>query len=145
MMVRVESWVLDAMQQARVARLATVGAGGAVGLVPICFVVVDGWVGSAVDHKPKRSDRLRRLADIEATGAATVLVDHYEEDWSRLWWVRLRGEARVLEEGPERDRALLLLAAKYDQYRAQPPTGPVIAVEVEEWRAWSAAPGEGDL
>jgi PPOX class probable F420-dependent enzyme len=129
----------------RVARLATTDAAGETHLVPICFVLEGDVLYSAVDEKPKRSKRLKRLANIRAHPGVTVLVDHYEEDWSRLWWVRLRGEARVLEEGPERDRALLLLAAKYDQYRAQPPTGPVIAVEVEEWRAWSAAPGEGDL
>lgn len=81
----VESWVLDAVNQARVARLGTVTVGGAVRLVPVGFVVVDGSVGGAVDHKPKRSAQLRRLDDIESVGSATVLVDHYEEDSSRLW------------------------------------------------------------
>ncbi|MGH3007762.1 MAG: TIGR03668 family PPOX class F420-dependent oxidoreductase [Gaiellaceae bacterium] len=127
----------------RVGRLATTEAGGAPHLVPICYALEGDVLYSAVDEKPKRSKRLKRLANIRAHPGVTVLVDHYEEDWSRLWWVRLRGEARVLEEGPERDRALLLLAAKYDQYREQPPTGPVIAVKVEEWRAWSATPEEG--
>ena len=140
MMGRVESWVLDAMQQARVARLATVGAGGAVGLVPICFVVVDGWVGSAVDHKPKRSDRLRRLADIEATGAATVLVDHYEEDWSRLWWVRVRGRAVVHGERDDEALAVLeALMAKYVQYREHPPEGAVYRIALDEVRSWRSA------
>jgi PPOX class probable F420-dependent enzyme len=139
MMGRVESWVLDAMQQARVARLATMGAGGGVGLVPICFAVVDGWVGSAVDHKPKRSNRLRRLADIEATGAATVLVDHYEDDWSRLWWVRVRGRAVVHHERD--DDALVVLealTAKYVQYREHPPAGPVYRIALDEVRSWRA-------
>jgi PPOX class probable F420-dependent enzyme len=139
MMGRMESWVLDAMQQARVARLATVGAGGAVGLVPICFVVVNGWVGSAVDHKPKRTDRLRRLADIETTGAATVLVDHYEEDWSRLWWVRIRGRAVVHRDRDEEARAVLdALSAKYVHYRERPPTGPVYRIALDEVRSWRA-------
>jgi hypothetical protein len=65
-----------------------------------------------------------------------VLIDHYEEDWSRLWWVRLRGTAQVVEGG----RGLELLAAKYEQYRAAPPAGPVIEVRVEERREWSARP-----
>jgi PPOX class probable F420-dependent enzyme len=124
----------------RVARLATTEAGREPHLIPICFALEGDVLYSAVDEKPKRSKRLRRLANIRAHPGVTVLLDHYEEDWSRLWWVRLRGEARVLEEGAERDRALLLLSAKYDQYRAQPPTGPVIALDVTEWRGWSAAP-----
>ena len=125
--------------KARVARLATTEAGAAPHLVPICYALDGDVVYSAVDEKPKRSKRLKRLANIRAHPGATVLVDHYEEDWSRLWWARLRGEARVLEEGPERERALALLTDKYAQYRAQPPTGPVIALDVAEWRSWSAA------
>ena len=68
-----------------------------------------------------------------------MLVDHYEEDWRRLWWVRLRGRARLAGKGGERARGLTLLAAKYPQYRDQPPPGPVMVVEVTEARAWSAA------
>lgn len=122
----------------RVARLATTDPDGRPNLVPICFVSEGDLLYSAVDEKPKRTKRLRRLENIRARPAVTVLVDHYEEDWSRLWWARLRGEARVLEEGPEHDRALALLEGKYEQYRHQPPTGPVIAVRVQEWRGWSA-------
>jgi PPOX class probable F420-dependent enzyme len=68
----------------------------------------------------------------------TVLVDHYEDDWSRLWWVRLRGRARVLDEGDEAEEALRLLAEKYEPYRREPPGPPVLAVDVAEWRGWSA-------
>ena len=125
---------------ARVARLGTTEAGGRPHLVPICYVLDGDVLYTAVDEKPKRSKRLKRLANIRAHAGVTVLVDHYEEDWSRLWWIRLRGNGRVIEEGPERERALSLLAEKYAQYRAQPPSGPVIAVEVLEWRAWAAAP-----
>jgi PPOX class probable F420-dependent enzyme len=126
------------VRTARVGRLATMDADGRANLVPICFVLEDDRVFSAVDEKPKRTKRLRRLDNIRARPAVTVLVDHYEDDWSRLWWVRLRGEARVIETGPERERALELLGGKYDQYRDQPPTGPVIAIHVQEWRGWSA-------
>ena len=135
------------VEAARDARLATTDPDGRSNLVPICFVVEGDVLYTAVDEKPKRTKRLRRLANIRARPAVTVLVDHYEEDWSRLWWVRLRGEARVVEGGPERTRALSLLEGKYEQYRRERPTGAVIAVRVQEWRGWSAAAGsdEGGL
>jgi PPOX class probable F420-dependent enzyme len=102
---------------------------------------------SAVDEKPKRTKRLRRLDNIRARPAVTILVDHYEEDWSRLWWVRLRGEGQVLETGPQREHALARLAEKYEQYQRELPTGAVIVMRVHEWRYWSATavPHEGRL
>lgn len=121
---------------ARVARLATVGPDGEPHLVPICFVLDGDVLYSAVDQKPKRSRDLQRLRNLRARPSATVLVDHYQEDWSGLWWVRLRGRARVLGDGEEADRALAALAAKYPQYRRDPPAGPVIALDLDEWRAW---------
>ena len=124
------------VRDARVGRLATVGAEGGPHLVPICFALDGDTLYSAVDEKPKRSRRLRRLENIRAHAEVSVLVDHYEEDWTRLWWVRMDGTARVLDEGPERARALALLGAKYEQYRAEPPTGAVIAVHVERWSGW---------
>ena len=124
---------------ARVGRLATVTAEGRPHLVPICFVLEGEMLYSAVDEKPKGSKRLQRLANIRMNREVCVLVDHYAEDWTRLWWVRLDGTAQVLEDGPEREHGLSLLAAKYEQYRAKPPTGPVIAVRIERWRGWSSA------
>lgn len=123
---------------ARVARLATVDASGEPHLVPICFVLVDDVVCSAVDHKPKRGARLRRIANLEATGRASVLVDVYHEDWSDLWWVRLDGAGRVVSSADERERALDALASKYQQYALLPPEGPVLAVDIERWRGWRA-------
>jgi PPOX class probable F420-dependent enzyme len=120
----------------RVARLATVDRSGRPHAVPVCFVVAGDTLYSAVDSKPKRSLRLKRLANVRANPAVEVLVDHYEDDWSRLWWVRLRGNGRILERGEERERALRLLHAKYPQYEAAPPSGPVLAVEIREWRVW---------
>jgi PPOX class probable F420-dependent enzyme len=132
----VDSWVADALDHARVARLGTVNPDGEVLLVPICFVVVDGWIVSAVDHKPKRHARLRRLDDIEATGTATVLVDHYDDDWSQLWWVRVRGHAEVARGGDT--TATVALSAKYPQYRERPPAGAVYRVRMDEVRSWRA-------
>ncbi len=125
---------------ARVARMATVDSAGRPHLVPIAFVLAGDTLYSAVDEKPKVTKRLRRLANIRANPTVTVLVDHYEDEWNRLWWVRIRGTARILEEGDERRGALALLAEKYPQYRDAPPTGPVIAVSAEDWLGWSAAP-----
>jgi PPOX class probable F420-dependent enzyme len=135
-----EPWFADALRLARVARLATVGTDATVRLVPICFAIVDRWVVSAVDHKPKRTTRLRRLDDIEAASTATVLVDHYDEDWTRLWWVRIRGRASVHREADDESAAALVaLTTKYPQYHERPPTGPVYRIAMDEVRSWRAA------
>jgi PPOX class probable F420-dependent enzyme len=123
---------------ARVARLATTDPDGRPHLVPIVFAIDGDTLYSAVDRKPKRSRTLRRIENARARPNVTILVDHYEADWGRLWWIRLRGRARVLDEGEEREHALALLGAKYEQYRAEPPDGPVLAVDVDEVREWSS-------
>src|SRR5918996_2574172 len=106
-----------ALASARVARLATTDPDGRAHLVPIVFALDGDTLYTAVDAKPKRSRRLRRIENARERPDVTVLVDHYDEDWRELWWVRLRGPARVLESGEEAERALDLLAAKYEQYR----------------------------
>jgi PPOX class probable F420-dependent enzyme len=150
---------------ARVARLASADAAGRPHLVPIVFVVVTaGWkagdaaaarpavtvgevvgeagqdtdtIYSAVDAKPKRTAALRRLANVRANPAAALLVDHYEEDWGRLWWVRAEGRGRVLAaDAAEARRAIALLRERYPQQRA---AGEVLAVDVARWSGWSAA------
>jgi PPOX class probable F420-dependent enzyme len=123
---------------ARVGRLATLAPGGRLHLVPICFALDGDVLYSAVDEKPKRSRRLQRMENVRAHPEVAVLVDHYEEDWSRLWWVRLRGRARVVEDGPELEPAFRLLAEKYEQHQERPPPGPVLAIVIDEWRGWSA-------
>jgi PPOX class probable F420-dependent enzyme len=135
--------VRQRVESARVARLATVDSEGRPHVVPICFALSGDIVYSAVDRKPKRSPQLQRLENIRANPSVAVLIDRYEEDWSRLWWVRLRGRGRVLEGGDERERALELLAEKYPQYRTEPPVNAVIAIDVSDWRAWYAQTAEG--
>ena len=93
-------------------------------------------VFSAVDAKPKSTLALRRLDNLRAHPAASLLVDHYSDDWSELWWARLDGDGHVVTGGGERDRAIALLAGKYEQYVATPPPGPVIALDVTAWRSW---------
>lgn len=133
-----EAQMRQLVTTARVGRLATLAPGGRLHLVPICFALDGDVLYSAVDEKPKASRRLQRIENVRAHADVAVLVDHYEEDWLRLWWVRLRGRARVLERGREFELALRLLAEKYDQYRQRPPPGPVLAIEIDEWRGWSA-------
>lgn len=128
---------------ARVARLGTVRATGAPHLVPFCFALAGDVLWSAVDAKPKQTPELLRLANAAAEPRVCVLVDHYDEDWSRLWWVRLDGRARRLDAAADADEvaaALAALAGKYPQYRASPPAGPVLRIEVERWRGWAASP-----
>lgn len=123
--------------EARVARLATASADGRPHAVPLCFVLEGDAIYWAVDEKPKRTRELRRLRNIAENCRVSVLVDRYEEDWSRLWWVRADGDARLLG-GEDEERALGLLAAKYPQYRRTLPGGPAVVVDVDAWRWWSA-------
>jgi PPOX class probable F420-dependent enzyme len=125
---------------ARVARLATADAAGRPHLVPITYAVEGDTVYSAVDDaKPKATRRLKRLANIEANPNVAILTDHYDDDWRQLWWVRADGRARLLEPAAtEAANARELLAARYPQYRAAPPPGVVIAVDVARWSGWSA-------
>jgi PPOX class probable F420-dependent enzyme len=126
---------------ARVARLATVGTDGRPHLVPITFALDGDTLYTAVDHKPKRTTRLRRLENVAANPRVSVLADHYDErDWSALWWVRADGEARVIApDDPRQTRVAALLQARYEQYRRRPPAGPAIAVSVSRWSGWRAA------
>jgi len=125
------------------AHLATADAAGRPHLVPITFALVGEVIYSAVDDaKPKRTTALRRLANIAENPAVSMLVDHYDEDWSTLWWVRADGRARILDgEQAEAQAALSALAERYAAYRARTPPGPVIAVDVERWVSWSASGG----
>jgi len=92
----------------------------------------------AVDEvKPKRGRDLRRVRDLLASPRVAVLVDHYADDWSTLWWVELQGTASVLE-GLQAGAALDALSARYPAYRQARPPGPVVAVQPDRWAWWSA-------
>lgn len=122
--------------EARVARLATITPGGRPHLVPIVFALSGDTVYSAVDAKTKRSPRLARLANVAAHPEASVLADHYDEDWSALWWARGDGHARVLE--PDEPEALDAIVRLGERYPQQQVTGAVLALEVERWTGWAA-------
>jgi PPOX class probable F420-dependent enzyme len=119
---------------ARVGRLATVGVDLRPHIVPVTYAVHADEVFVAVDQKPKSTTELKRLRNIAAHEQVAVLVDEYDEDWTHLWWVRVDGVARVV---PEHAAAVELLMAKYPQYEADPPQGPVIAIQVHGWSGWS--------
>ncbi|AVH54967.1 MULTISPECIES: TIGR03668 family PPOX class F420-dependent oxidoreductase [Streptomyces] len=132
---------------ARSARLATVDAELRPHLVPVVFAAHGGEIVTAIDHKPKRTQRVKRLRNIAAHPAVCLLVDAYDEDWDRLWWVRADGDARIVPPGaPEPPveaayaAAIAALRDKYAQYQQQPPDGPVIAITVHRWHGWRAAP-----
>jgi PPOX class probable F420-dependent enzyme len=135
-----DSAARELLGSARVARLATIRAGdGTPRLVPITFALVDGLVVSAVDRvKPKRHTRLARLRDIDADPRVGLLADHYDDDWSQLWWVRLDATASVHDAGELHTRAVDALAARYAPYRAEPPDGPVVVLTPDRWTGWSA-------
>jgi PPOX class probable F420-dependent enzyme len=121
---------------AEVGRLATVTVDGRPHLVPCCFALGGDTIYSAIDHKPKSTQLLQRLTNLRANPNATLLVDHYADDWSTLWWVRADGVGRILGAGSDHANAIALLVAKYHQYRDEPPAGPVIAIDVTTWRSW---------
>ncbi|HYQ33692.1 MAG TPA: TIGR03668 family PPOX class F420-dependent oxidoreductase [Lapillicoccus sp.] len=122
---------------ARVARLATTDADGSPHLVPVVFALVGETVWTAVDAKPKTTTALRRLDNVRAHPAVSLLVDHYADDWATLWWVRADGVATVLDVDEGR-AGLDALTAKYPQYQENPPPGPVLRVDVTRWVSWSA-------
>ena len=125
------------LQRQRVAHLATSDAQGAPHVVPICFVLLEDAVYSVIDEKPKTTTRLKRLRNIEANPRSALVADEYDEDWSRLAWVMLRGSAAVLSPGPEQRRALAALRDKYPQYRQMDlDDRPLIRLTIERPSSW---------
>jgi PPOX class probable F420-dependent enzyme len=123
---------------ARIGRLATVRADGRPHVVPIVFAVEGDTVYSIADPKPKRGPDLLRFRNIAANPAVALLVDHYDEDWNRLWWVRADGVARVVDDGPERETTIRLLRAKYPQYAEwSTPFGAAMVMRLERLSSWS--------
>ena len=134
------------LNAARVGHLATADAGGAPHVVPVCYAIEGLSLYITIDEKPKRAAvrPLKRLANILANPAVAVCVDRYDEDWTRLAWVMLRGTAEILERGGEHDRAQSLLRERYPQYRAMRIEAlPVIALRVRQVTQWGDLPDAG--
>jgi PPOX class probable F420-dependent enzyme len=130
---------------ARVARLATVSPNGAPHLVPVTFAVIPTSdsggerIVFVVDDKPKSTTRLRRLDNIAAQPSVCLLVDVYDDDWSRLWWARADGTASVLDSSTDFGAAAIdALAARYPAYVEKRPGGPVVSIDVTAWSGWAA-------
>ena len=120
---------------ARVAHMGTIRTDGRPHVVVLCFVLEGDVIYSAIDAKPKSTSNLMRLDNVRSNPGVELLVDHYEDDWTRLWWVRVGGTGRVVEQS---DHGLERLVQKYDQYKAQPPAGPFIEIITTTWRGWEA-------
>lgn len=121
------------------ARLATAGPDAVPHLVPVTFALAGDVIYTAVDAKPKASTHLRRLRNIMANPRVALLADHYQDDWGQLWWVRADGLAGILTAAAQMAGPCRLLAARYPQYRDNPPPGPVIQITVSRWSGWAAA------
>jgi PPOX class probable F420-dependent enzyme len=126
------------METARVATLGTMRSDGTPHLVPCVFAPADPVIYLPVDAKRKRTRALARLANLEADPRAVLLVHGWDEDWSRLWWVRLDGRARLIQDLSEMHTPRRLLLARYAQYTDPTELHPIIALEIDSWATWSA-------
>jgi PPOX class probable F420-dependent enzyme len=125
------------LAESLVAHLATAGPDGTPHIVPITFTIHGDTLYFAVDAKPKRTTNLKRLQNIAANPAVSILVDHYEDDWAKLWWIRVDGTARVVDDNSESDHAIKLLMERYPQYQRTRPKGPVVAISMDRLSGWS--------
>jgi PPOX class probable F420-dependent enzyme len=128
------------LERSRVAHLATADRSGVPHLVPVCFCVAGETLYITVDEKPKRRDvPLKRLRNIMENPTVAVTVDHWDEDWTRLGWIMLRGQAEILTQGNEHDTAQAGLRARYPQYLPMDLAAlPVIAVRIRRVLSWGA-------
>ncbi len=127
-------WALELLRSARVARLGLLDEEARPRVLPVTFAVWDGALWSAIDHKRKRSAEPARVRRLRRRPEATLLVDRYDDDWSRLAWVELRGAVSVEPLGP----ALEALTAKYPQYAGERPQGPLLRLAPERFACWRA-------
>ncbi len=135
-------WARDRFTVSRVARLATAGADGRPHLVPIVYALLGDAICTVVDGKPKTGTRLRRIDNIGANPAVSVLVDEYHDDWDRLWWARADGSARIVATGdPTAAAPLAALVERYPRYRSMALPGPLIVVDVYRFTGWAATAG----
>ena len=125
------------------ARLATIDPQGKPHLVPVTFALEGDTIYFAIDAKPKRTTDLQRLRNIAANPSVCLLADHYEEDWTSLWWVRVDGTARIVDDAARAGRGLDLLAARYPQYQRARPQGPVVAISIDRISGWASADHPG--
>lgn len=131
-----QSEELKRLAAARVGRFSTYSPDGGPHIVPVTFTLVGQAIVHMVDGKPKSTTHLKRISNLEALPAASLLVDHYEDEWDRLWWVRVDGATTLFPAGPEWEMAKAALADKYSQYEDEPPEGPAIYLSMDRIRSW---------
>lgn len=130
------------LREVRIAHLATVDPSGRPHVVPICFIYDYPAFYTALDQKPKRVSpaKLARVRNIEANPDVMLLVDHYDENWDRLWYIQVRGKAKLLPNSAQAERAhaIQLLRTKYAQYSAGmlPDDAPMIRITPEQIVSW---------
>lgn len=128
----------------RVGHLATADAEGVPHVVPVCYAVAGDSAYITIDEKPKRAGPLKRVRNVMENPAIALVVDRYDEDWTRLGWVMLRGQGEILESGAEHDRAQALLRARYPQLGAMRIEAlPVIAIRIERTASWGNLTSDG--
>jgi len=125
---------------ARVGHLATVRPSGQPHVVPVTFALVENSVVTMIDHKPKTTDRLQRLINIEANPRVTLMSDHYEENWAALWWIRVDGVASIHDGDRIWEDSMVALGAKYRQYENNPPRGPAVVISIDRVTSWKSTP-----
>ena len=138
---------IEVLDAARRGVLATLAPDGSPRLVPIALVHIDGLVYTPLDDKPKSVANPRDLArvhDIEERPRVFVVVDRWDEDWSKLAWLRLAGEARLIgpdgEDAAEHELAVRMLRAKYAQYETHAlESRPVIRIQIDHIKSWFAS------
>jgi PPOX class probable F420-dependent enzyme len=139
----VPGWARELLAEARVARLGYLDAGDRPRVLPVTFAVAGGFVWSAIDEKPKRRPEPARVDYLRRRPEASLLVDEYDDDWTRLAWVQLLGRIEIVDAVSAPD-ALDALAAKYAQYAERTPPGPLLRLAVERVLWWRAADGSND-
>jgi PPOX class probable F420-dependent enzyme len=132
------AWANELLKSERVARLGLLDDQGGPRVLPVTFALADGRIWSAIDNKPKRASEPARLRFLRRDSRAALTVDRYSDDWEELAWVQVLGSVRVLEVA-EGAAGLEALSAKYEQYRAEAPPGPLLALEPEWYLWWRAS------
>jgi PPOX class probable F420-dependent enzyme len=131
------AWATDMLEHERVGRLAFLDDWDRPRVLPITFAMLGDAVWSAIDQKPKRSAEPARVSYLRRRPDAALVVDSYDEDWSRLRWVQIRGTVKVVQASAAPE-AMAALAAKYEQYERHPPPGPLLRLGVDRVACWRA-------
>jgi PPOX class probable F420-dependent enzyme len=136
------AWANELLETARVGRLGLLDQEGGPRVLPVTYAIADGRIWSAIDRKPKRPGEPARLRFLRRDPRAALTVDRYSDDWDQLAWAQVLGRVSIIEVA-DGANGLEALSAKYEQYRREPPPGPLLALQPERYLWWRAADLEG--